>query len=431
MKDLFQEKALLKRIFHKLKYFYAIKPITIAINFAIVAHLARQLGIEEYGIFVLILSACGLIMTALELRTNEAIGRFFLIAIRENNKDIARGYLLISLGLELVLAIVLVALAALFSSEISHFLFSNQNTSKEIFIYLASGAFLFLGGTTSAVLQIQEKFFLINFLDMLHKAFRLVWILLDNISISSVIIGYAVSNIFYWLCLLGFALPSAITQTSNSTTKITIDMVKTFTSFTLTTFTSSFLKLGQRDVDKLILGIFANPSVVGLYDILKRLAGVLPWIVFPVGIAAYPTVIKMYHEGQYNLLHARIVRASTIAFGASIASGIILVLSLPIIENIFNISASIENLILLTSLIIAYVMTNVLWFVRPLTNAIGQPMLSVKMNALMSLLFISLLFALVPEYEIFGVVIAFLLSTMIVFAGWIRIYWRLYSGWRK
>lgn len=421
----------LKAALGRVKYFYLIKPLTLISNFILIAILARQLGTEQYGIIVLILAVTGVIMTVLEFRSSEATVRYFMRALGDGSRDRARGYLCIGLALDAALAAVL-ALAAYFSSErIATSFFEDSNLAYAIFIYLSSGAFLFLGGTTSAVLQSQERFLTMNLLDFGHKLFRLGWVAYADLSITTVMTGFAVSNLLYCLALAATALPVAGRLTRHGGFLVEKNMMKEFLSFSVTTFLSSLLKFGQRDFDKLILGIFAAPAVVGVYDIIKRFAGLLPWVTFPFDVAAYPAMIRMYRDQRYADLLGRVLLVSKIAFMASAGVGVVIFLFLPLIADIFRIASNDENRLVLGILLACNAIINTLWFVRPVSNAIGRPRYSVIMNAIMSASVILLLFLLVPDLGLIGAAAANLAAAMIAFIGWAKIYYSVISDWRK
>lgn len=421
----------LKAALGRVKYFYLIKPLTLISNFILIAILARQLGTEQYGIIVLILAVTGVIMTVLEFRSSEATVRYFMRALGDGSRDRARGYLCLGVALDAVLAAVL-ALAAYFSSEgIATAYFEDKNLTYAIFIYLSSGAFLFLSGTSSAVLQSHEQFLTMNLLDFGHKLFRLGWVLFADLSITSVMTGYAISNLLYCLALAAAALPVAVRLTRDGGFLVERAMVKEFLSFSMTTFFSSLFKFGQRDIDKLILGVFVAPAVVGVYDIIKRIAGLLPWVTFPFDVAAYPAMVRFYRDQRYTELHERILLVSRIAFLASVGVGLVIFLLFPLIAGIFGIMATDQYSMVLAALLCSYALTNTLWFVRPVSNAIGRPGYSVIMNAIMSVSLVLLLFMWVPDLGLIGAAGANLAAVLIVFVGWVKIYCSVNAGWRK
>lgn len=421
----------LKAALGRVKYFYLIKPLTLISNFILIAILARQLGTEQYGIIVLILAVTGVIMTVLEFRSSEATVRYFMRALGDGSRDKARGYLCLGVALDVVLAAVL-ALAAYFSSEsIATAYFEDKNLTYAIFIYLSSGAFLFLSGTSSAVLQSREQFLTMNLLDFGHKLFRLGWVLFADLSITSVMTGYAISNLLYCLALAAAALPVVARLTRDSGFLVERAMVKEFLSFSMATFLSSLLKFGQRDIDKLILGIFATPAVIGVYDIIKRIAGLLPWVTFPFEMASYPAIVRLYRDQRYADLHERVLLGSKIALVASAGTGLMIYLFFPFLADIFAILDNEQHRFSLAILLSSYTLSNTMWFVRPVSNAYGRPRYSVIAGAIMSVSFILSLFFLVPRFGIVGASVANLFATVVISITWAKIMASLTAGWRR
>ncbi|MSM40131.1 MAG: oligosaccharide flippase family protein [Geobacter sp.] len=415
---------------HKVAPFYLLKPLSMLINFITIAQITSMIGVDGYGAISLILAATAFITAVIDFRSNESVVRFRVRYQNANDPGSANFSVLLGAGIDAGLALIYPIVIFILADPISSHFFHGQIAKKLLIIYSISSSFLFLAGTPSAILQSCGMFWKLSSADLLHKSIRLAWVLLASspISVRYVIFGYALSNILYSLTLAVTAIHTLRRDTRGFPVHASRKVVKDFTTFTTHTFISSLLKAGITDVDKLVLGYFCQTRDVGLYDIVKRIAGLLSWIIFPLGTVTYPSFVQLFQNRQYMEIKLRIRKITLVVTFASLTVAIFVLMTRSIVQQFFSISGF-PVLHMLIPLLICNTLQNTLWFSRVFVNSIGEPHISVWLNGIMSALSIISLVFLVPLLNVDGAALANLLSMFVIFLLWSRYYLSKTRSW--
>lgn len=424
------DKAQLKAAVIKVAPFYLLKPVSLMINFITISLITNLIGVDGYGSISLILAATAFITAVIDFRSNESVVRFRVRYQNEGNPGSANFCILLGTGIDIGLAILYPLIILLLADPICSHFFSGKIDKELLLIYAASSSFLFISGTPSAILQSSSMFWKLSSADLLHKSTRLAWVLLASVpfTVRDVIIGYALSNVLYSLILTGTAIYTLRRESRDFSVNASRVVARDFITFSGHTFVSSLLKAGITDVDKLVLGYFCQTRDVGLYDIVKRVAGLLSWIIFPLGTVTYPSFIQLFQEHRFAEIKNQIRKITLAVTFVSLTVAICILMTRNIVQQLFNI-AGFPVLQLFIPLLLCNIIQNTLWFSRVFVNSIGEPQISIWLNSIMSILGIAFLLFFVPLFKVSGAAYANLCSMFIIFLLWIKYYLSKTRSW--
>lgn len=410
--------------------FYILKPLSLLINFVTISMLTHMIGVDGYGVISLLLATSAFLATFLDFRSNEALVKFRVSYLSEGDYASANFCLLLGIAIDAVIALCYFTIVFIFTDFICINLLHSKVEASTLLIYAASSSFLFLAATPAAVLQCEKLFWSLNFADFLRNGSRLifVWLLISPISLHYIVVGYAAANVLYGLILIGFALHAIRKDDQKFNVRPSKNIARSFLSFSTKTFLSSLLKVGINDFDKLVIGYFGHTQDVGLYDIVKRIAGLLLWITFPFGTIAYPSLVKLFHQKKYQSIRDFINRVTLITLGISSIAAISIFLAKGVILQFFNLGP-ISILGLLIPLLLSNILQNSLWFSRVFVNSIGKPQISIWMGGIMSIATIIMLLLLVPAAGVTGAAIANAGAMTIIFLFWMIYYLKVTRKW--
>ena len=426
------ERAQLTAILCKVAPFYLLKPVSLVINFITISSITGLIGVEGYGTITLILAATAFLTAVIDFRSNESVVRFRVRFQNVNDYGSANFSVLLGAGIDIGLALLYPLLIFILADPICNYFFHGKIEKELLLIYAASSSFLFLSGTPSAILQSSNMFWKLCSADLLHKSIRLLWILLASgpFSVRDIILGYALSNILYSLTVAGTAMHALLSNKQGFPVQVSRSVAKDFFRFSGQTFFSSLLKAGITDVDKLVIGYYCQTRDVGLYDIVKRIAGLLSWIIFPLGTVTYPSFVHLFQNNLYVEIKRQIRKITlSVTLVSSIIAVFILIIS-DFIKGYFHITET-PILHLLIPFLLCNIIQNSLWFSRVFVNSIGEPQISIWLNSIMSILGGTLLLILVPLLSISGAALANLCAMFLISILWFRYYISKTRSWSE
>ncbi len=426
------DKTQLRAAVIKVAPFYLLKPVSLTINFITISRITNLIGVDGYGSISLILAATAFITAVIDFRSNESVVRFRVRYQNEGNPGSANFCVLLGAGIDVGLAILYPSIILILADPICSHFFSGKIDEELLLIYAVSSSFLFISGTPSAILQSSSMFWKLSSADLLHKSTRLLWVLLASVpfTVRDVIIGYALSNVLYSVILIGTAIHTLRRENSDFSVNASRVVARDFIKFSGHTFVSSLLKAGITDVDKLVLGYFCQTRDVGLYDIVKRIAGLLCWIIFPLGTVTYPSFIQLFQDHRFTEIKNQIRKITLVVTFVSLTVAIFILMARNIVQQLFNI-AEFPVLQLIIPLLLCNIIQNTLWFSRVFVNSIGEPQISIWLNSIMSILGIVFLLLFVPLFNVTGAALANLCSMSIIFLLWTRYYLSKTRSWSE
>ena len=160
---------------------------------------------------------------------------------------------------------------------------------------------LFLKGTLNGYLKFNENLFLINMIIILESISKILLILLfqSKISLSLVLIFIGLPSVIINISLIVYFLLKEYSKG-----KIKVGFQNTFL-FTLRlsskVFAGSFLKLGFKNFDNIILSSYLGNVEVGIYQSILKLLSPISLLSTPLNTLYHSKVIKLYDKSKEEL----------------------------------------------------------------------------------------------------------------------------------
>ena len=149
--------------------------------------------------------------------------------------------------------------------------------------------------------------------------------------------------------------------------------------YTFATFSSTFFKGLNRDIDKLSIGLFLSPTYLGLYGLVKQFSSPLLYVSAPFSINLFPQFVKNNSQALFKKTLKNIgyinKRIKIISFIFSVILVSCLVFYLGKINSNLDLQLSLTILFTFLGAIIAAIM----WWCRPFSSAV-DPNISLRTN---------------------------------------------------
>lgn len=268
--------------------------------------LARLLGVEQFGVLMVLVAAVGLVYGVLDCRSGEVVIKH-LPELRQAVGN-PRGVAL----LRTVLAIdaLLAAIGFLLMLVVVRFLgswLSLPQGSLALCVLLAMGAGLLLTtGSVGAYLRVTKRFPLAAQLSMAGSLVRIV-LLLVVVSLLPTVSGgclaLAGADVAMWLLLMaGFrcAMRQEGLRLFDSSERLPRDTLRAVLRFMFHTNLSLTLRTLAKKGDVIVIAALSSTTVVALYKVAQRIAGSLMLVSDPMVTVVYPTLSRYSAQGRQS-----------------------------------------------------------------------------------------------------------------------------------
>jgi O-antigen/teichoic acid export membrane protein len=391
--------------------------IVAGLSFVLVS---RLLGPTTYGVYVLATSFAGVFISVGAFGINTALPKFIAEYRSKGQKKrvedvVASGYIsIISIG------IVMTLIAVAFGPQIAQLVFKSSSFSLIAVVAALSITFSLLYDASYGMLVgFGKQGFLVTL--------TLVQIVTQSVvSIVLVLMGFGAFGPVIGL-LTGLIIGSVFAMLSiYSQEKLKFSFhigseMKTLIMFSIPIGVYGAISGFVSNVSNLILGYYANPTIVGNVGVAIKFSGVIALAVDSVGIALLPLFASLTHK-RHKAYTNKLYNYS-VCLMLSILVPIVLVISV-VAPNVTVILwptyTSLPYLIPIVSIgIIFFLLANYTSTLLISNNKVKEVMIYSVISSAIQLL---LLFALVPSFKGIGLVaIVALFSPMLSFAFYIRL----------
>jgi O-antigen/teichoic acid export membrane protein len=394
---------------NSLIYLYNGLTAIVTILFGLLA--IRIVGLNEYGVFVLLTSLMGVLLNVVGSRTSEGVTFFYQLNCSIKEDVVFSGYyfdLIVTLFFSMIIAI------TLFYIEKIPFLSSIEATS--LVYYSVFSLIQILFGTSQGLWIAQNNYKKVSALQFFSALLRLIILVvisfLSEISHVELAICYALSAIVF--------LPHIVFNfLKNKCYIFKMDrIVNGFTKYSIKTFTSSLLKGGNKRIDNIIVGIFIDHSFLAVYDLCKKMLSPITFIVNPLANIFAPKFINNYKKNLFFKTKKVIYKSSLFIFLIQLLFFIVGLFSIYLFKGyIYEGESSINLYAVFISTLLTQSIIQQTWWCRPLSNAI-EPAFSIYGNLILTILYFSIVY---PASSFFGVV--GFLYTMPISSVLLYMYW--------
>lgn len=251
--------------------------------------IAKNLGVEAYGLFSIAFSIFLLFGTIGTLSLDRGLLRFISYYKARNETGNIKEIIKKALIIEIIIGIILFLLLYFTSKPISIYIFHNESLIPLIKIISFSIPLYLIYTIVISYLQAIEKTVLASIINnIVNNLARIIFLLIFiylGFGINSVGYSYVFSFIIVLIIIIIF---SNIIKTLYAKEKATYNMTNELIFYSIPLLGSTILSQLQGMVDTTLIGYFKGAYDAGLYNAALPIATLL--IIFPVVI--YPTVIQ-------------------------------------------------------------------------------------------------------------------------------------------
>ena len=379
--------------------------------------LARELGVEKFGILSISIAFVEVLNIVLSLRIWEATTKF-LGSIKEN-KESSSNLILNSIALAIKSSAFACLIICFFSYKYSSLIFNYQiDITKIIIIYSLFYVVFTANEVIDSSLRTFNSYRRILFNNVTSNFLRLILVFIalslsdDLITIVSAL-GLSILISFFikiW-SLLRFM------QSSNMPINFTNkNYPSTFMTYVFSTHFSNIINLAnEKNLGVLLVGYIVGPFYAGLFKAARSIVKIVRRIMDPLLDIAFPEFISLVNEGRLNDLIRLIGKSTKILGLISLALGAVLfVLSEEIITLFFGVKYIAAHTAL-SLLVIASLINNISYWITPAILALGKPRYLLIISSFVSVIYIATLYPLVINFNHDGAALSGLLRAFSVF----------------
>jgi O-antigen/teichoic acid export membrane protein len=381
----------------------------------------HNLGDTGFGMMVLIQNYVQIITDLTTFQSSQALIRYGAICLEKENKLALQQLLKFTTILDLLGVIIGLIIAVILAPYIGVYLGWNQATVSQVQWY--SLIILFTStATPKGLLQLCDRFDLLALQITVPNFIRLFGVVFVSIFHAS-LWGYlwlwftaeALSGLLLFFVGWRVAGKRGMLTNMNWSFKNLTENHPGLLKFSIVSNFDSSLPMIMRQASPLVVGMFANSAVVGLFQVSYELSTPLKAIAEILTQSVYPELARLDSQQKWNLFINVLVKSTLLALVIGL---IILLISLFLGKIILKYAfgeafISAHNILLL--LILAEVFTMGNCALEPAFYAIGKPTIPLRVNATAILgVYLPLLLILTSSFGVIGTGIATLCSTALI-----------------
>lgn len=381
-------------------------------------------SVSTFGELSVIVSTAGIFSSLLSARSSEAITKFFKREELNLNFENAKFVLFIGFMIDIATSFILILTIFFLSDWIAINFLKNKALSNEVFLYSFVTLFSFLRGFIVGYLQAKEIFKYINLISIFEQLMIILIMfififILEWTSLFHVILVFLISSIGSFIYSLLLFVSNYYKEYNSIDLIFNKNLLLEYWHFNIKTFFSSTLKAGNKNIDNLIIGYILSPSIVGIYQTMKKILSPISLITIPFSMLMYTKLIEFYETNQKNQFKNSLLKITLYILFFSILYFIISFILLNSFLEVFNIKLiSIYNFYY-TLLALIIILGSLMWWVRIFSNTIN-PNFSIYMNLFATIYQLTITFYITNVFELNGMLISLLILNILLFSYWLK-----------
>lgn len=415
------KESISEKLFRNAKWLVGGKTLSGVFAALEVVILARMLGVDSYGVLVLVIAYVDIVDNLLDFRVWETATKYVggYLAVGENEKVLS--VIKLSYLLNIVSGIVAFIIIILTAKLAENYFIRSDNAYYFIYIYGFSMLFNTANYTSDAILRIFDKFKSIAFITAFYNFFKLaavIIILSFGMGISEVLFSYAAAS-FIALVIRLILVSGALSKCGLGnwwTAKITLiqDKYREMGWFLGNTSVAGTLKMANDEyLGMLLLGYWSGKDAAAYYKVAKSFVKLMLRIEDPLYETIYPELVRFSKLNAYeelrNLIKFSVRELMKLAVPLVL---IVLLLASFIVDAVFG-PEYLQAVNAMRVVTVAGLISLLIFWVNPVLLSLGKPGVRNIIDVITSFSFIILLYLLVPDYSYMGASYAFLGSIVI------------------
>lgn len=384
--------------------------------------IARFLGVEQLGLFTLIIAYVGIINGLIDLRSPDAVVRYVGQYRELGEKDKVLSFIKFFYVLDFLVGIAALGVCLILAGVADDLFIHSENTFKFTLIYSASILVSSVNKSSEAVLRVFDRFKTIAFVRTSRTGLRVVLIavsLLAGFGIEGVFVCYVVAAFVFFLMLqvevLRVLRQSGLKRWTTAKVKnleVTFEEVRSFVL--VSTFTGFLSNAFSRQIPVLILGYFTAKEAVGLYRVAIIFSGVSVKLRKPVQDTIYPALVAAQSRGSKEAFSEIVSYSTKNLLKIFLPVGLIFFLFANQIIIIFFGSAYEPATLALQLIVISEVLSALCFWIDSAELALNRLRQRVIRVALSSMSYVAVLLVLVQAYSYNGAAASRLVPAILI-----------------
>ncbi len=372
--------------------------------------IARFLGVEQLGLFALIIAYVSLVNGLIDLRSPEAVVRYVGQYRELGEKDKVLSFIKFFYVLDFLVGIAALGVCLILAGVADDLFIHSEDTFKFTLIYSTSILVSSVNKSSEAVLRVFDRFKTIAFVRTSRTGLRVVLVavsLLAGFGMEGILVCYVIAAFVFFLMLqievLRVLRQSGLKRWTTAKIKnlgVTIEEVRSF--ILVSTFTGFLNNAFSKQIPVLILGHFTGKEAVGLYRVAITFSGIGFKLRKPVQDTIYPALVAAQSRGSKEAF-SEIVSYSTKNFlKVFLPIGLIFFLFANKIIIIFFGSAYEPATLALQLVVISEILSSLCFWIDSAELALNKLRQRVIRVALSSMSYVAVLLVLVQAYSYNG-----------------------------
>ena len=395
--------------------------------------IARYLGLVQFGLFSIVLAFVDVLNIFIDLRVWEAATKYVGDYWKEGEKDKACSLIKFFYLIDIITGILAFGAATLTAEIATRYFLKTPGSEVLIYVYAFSLLITSPDTTSKAILRVFDKFKAIAFIGSFQNFVKIILviiaILLDK-GIYGILVAFVLGNFVGFIINFYYVNATLNEHGLAGWWKRKVffpgfQFGEIFRFLLHTSFYGSLKALKDKYLGILILGYFAGKEAAGLYKLARSFLKIISKIADPLYEAIYPELVKVY-EGDNIENFVNLIKRATVGMSKIIVPiGIVVfifadqILSL-VYGSEFGLATGVVRI-----LVFAVIISDLASFTSTAFLAIGNPGLRTKIETIALVVYITLLFILVPYFAQIGAALS-LLAFAVVLAFLNIVYFKKY-----
>lgn len=385
--------------------------------------LARFLGIDQFGLFSLIIAYVGIVNEVVDFKSSEAGIRYVGEAWERGEKNRALSFIKLFYIFDFMVGVVALGACVVFAGVANDLFIQSEEALGFVLIYSLSILVSNVNRTSEAFLRVFDRFRIVAFVRVLRVGLRVILVCLClflGFGIEGVLVSYVIAT-FVFFVALQVTVSQVLRQAGlkswvGAKTENLGLVISEIRSFVLTSTVVGFLgNAFSRQFPVLLLGHFTGHEAAGLYKVATIFSRVIIKLRDPLNQAIYPSLVAAQQSRNSLSDFARIVSASVKhAMKFFLPVGAVFFLFASELILIFFGAEYQPAAMAMRIIVISEVLSGFYFWIDGVELALDRIRRRMVRVALCSALYVTALFLLVPSYSYQGAAIATLVPSILI-----------------
>jgi len=382
--------------------------------------LARMLGVNDYGVMVLVVAYVDIVDNIFDFRVWETATKYISGYLADDDEKVL-SVIKLSYLINIVSGILAFSIILVTAKMAENYFIRSDNAYYFIYIYGFSMLFNTANYTSDAILRIFDKFKSIAFITAFYNFFKLaavITVLSLGMGISEVLMSYAAASFLSLAIRLVLVSKTLDERGLGDWWRARITLIKykyrEMGWFLGNTSIAGTLRMVNDEyLGMLLLGYWSGKDAAAYYKVAKSFVKLMLRIEDPLYETIYPELVKFSQRGAYGELRNIIVFALRKLMKLAVPLVlIVLFLASFIVGAVFG-PEYLQAVNAMRVVTVAGLISLLIFWVNPVLLSFGKPGIRNIIDVTTSISFIILLYLLVPDYSYMGAAVAFLCSILI------------------